>query len=54
MNNIENEAIFSRAKKQLVYNFIPFLAAYLFFVVRLLFKQGYVYDPETKVVSQIN
>lgn len=46
MNSIENEPIFTRAKKHLLYNTIPFLAFFLFFVIRLMFLDGFAYDPE--------
>lgn len=51
MNSIENETLFARSKKHLVYNTIPFLVFFLFFVIRLLLKDGYAYNPETMVVS---
>ncbi|MBN2613492.1 MAG: cytochrome d ubiquinol oxidase subunit II [Bacteroidales bacterium] len=53
MNNIENEPVLVRARKQLLSNFIPFLAVFLFFVAWLLLKHGYGYHPETKVVSLV-
>lgn len=51
MNSIENDLLFARSKKQLLYNTIPFLIFFLFFVVRLLLKDGYAYNTETMTVS---
>ena len=51
MNSIENASLFARSKKQLIYNTIPFLVFFLFFVIRLVLKDGYAYNPTTMVVS---
>ena len=51
MNTIESKDIFARSKKHLLYNTIPFLVFFLFFVIRLLFIDGFAVDPTTKVVS---
>jgi len=51
MNTIDSKAIFARSKKHLLYNTIPFLVFFLFFVIRLLFIDGFTVDPTTKVVS---
>ena len=51
MNSIENDVLFARSKKHLVYNTIPFLVFFLFFVIRLVLKDGYAYNPETMIVS---
>lgn len=51
MNNIDNRNIFDRAKKQLLYNTIPFLVFFLFFVIKLMLIDGFAVDPVTKVVS---
>lgn len=50
MNNIDEETIFTRSKRHLLINAIPFLIFFLFFLVRLLFIEGYEYNPETKMV----
>jgi cytochrome d ubiquinol oxidase subunit II len=50
MNNVDDDQVFKRSKKQLLMNAIPFLAFFLFFTVRLLLMKGYAYDPETKIV----
>ncbi|MCD4832696.1 MAG: cytochrome d ubiquinol oxidase subunit II [Bacteroidales bacterium] len=51
MNNIDDENIFSRSKKQLIYNAIPFLVFFLVFVIWLMFVDGFAYDPVSKKVS---
>jgi cytochrome d ubiquinol oxidase subunit II len=51
MNSIENDVLFARSKKHLLYNTIPFLVFFLFFLIRLILKDGYAYNPETMVVS---
>lgn len=50
MNSIEDIKIYERSKKHLLYNAIPFLVFFLFFVIRLLFIDGFAVDPETKEV----
>jgi cytochrome d ubiquinol oxidase subunit II len=49
--NVESEEIYRRSKKHLMYNAIPFLVFFLAFLVRLLIKQGFAYDPDTGIVS---
>jgi len=51
MNSIDNEILFGRSKKHLIYNTVPFLIFFLFFVIRLLLKDGYSYNPDSMVVS---
>lgn len=51
MNSIDNENVFARSKKQVLYNAIPFLVFFLYFLIALLFKEGFAYDPVTGVVS---
>ncbi|NWJ50062.1 MAG: cytochrome d ubiquinol oxidase subunit II [Bacteroidetes bacterium] len=47
MNNISNEEIFNRSKKQLLINTIPFLIFFLFFVGKLLLISGFAVRPIT-------
>jgi len=47
MNSIDNEAIFERSKKHLLYNTVPFLVFFLYFVIALLFKDGFAYKSGT-------
>lgn len=51
MNTINDENIFSRAKKQLIINTIPFVVLFLTFTVWLLFIDGFAYDSITKQVT---
>jgi len=51
MNSIDNEAIYERSKKQLLYNAVPFLVFFLYFVIALLFKDGFAYNPASGVVA---
>ncbi|NOQ26020.1 MAG: cytochrome d ubiquinol oxidase subunit II [Bacteroidales bacterium] len=51
MNNIDDENIFTRAKKQLIINAIPFVLFFLVFVIWLMFIDGFAYDPISKKVS---
>ena len=44
---VDHEAIVARSKKQLLYNTIPFLVFFLYFVVALLLKEGFAVNPET-------
>jgi len=51
MNNIDEDNIIGRTKKQLIYNTIPFLIFFLSFVIWLMFIDGFAYDPISKKVS---
>jgi cytochrome d ubiquinol oxidase subunit II len=46
MNSIDNDKILERAKKQLLYNSIPFLVFFLFFVVCIMLKNGFGFAIE--------
>jgi cytochrome d ubiquinol oxidase subunit II len=50
MNAIADKNIFIKGKKQLLYNAIPFVVLFLFFTIRLMFINGYAYDPGTMAV----
>ena len=52
--NVENDAIIKNARKQLIINVIPFLAFFLYFVVVLLLKDGFSYDPASDYVYEEN
>jgi len=51
MNNVEEETIFTRSKRHLLINTIPFLVFFLFFLIRLMFIDGFSYNHETGLVS---
>lgn len=50
INNINSEEILKRSKKQLIYNTIPFLVFFLFFIIKLFLIDGFAVNPETKQV----
>ena len=47
MNSVESDEMFARSKKHLLYNTIPFLVFFLFFLIALILKEGFAYNPET-------
>jgi cytochrome d ubiquinol oxidase subunit II len=49
--NVNHAPIIERARKQLLYESIPFVVFFLVFTGMLLLKQGFAVDPETGVVS---
>ncbi len=50
LNNIDDEMIRKRAGRALLQNAIPFLVFFLFFLVNILLREGFAYDPETGTV----
>ena len=48
---VDNEAIIIRSKKQVLYNTIPFLIFFLYFLITLLLKKGFAVQPETGEIS---
>jgi len=54
IRNVEDENIYTRSKKHLLYNTIPFLVFFLAFLIRLLLKDGFAYNPETGEVSMVS
>jgi cytochrome d ubiquinol oxidase subunit II len=50
LNNINDENIIRRSKKQLWINAIPFVIFFLTFLIRTLFADGFALDPATKTV----
>ena len=51
MNSVDNESIYNRSKKHLLYNTVPFLVFFLYFVIALLFKDGFAYKSGTGEVT---
>lgn len=49
--HIEKEAFITPMRKELLKNAIPFLIFFLYFIIHLMFKSGYAYDPETGIVT---
>jgi len=54
IRNVDDENIYARSKKHLLHNAIPFLVFFLAFLIRLLLKNGFAYDPETGEVSMVS
>jgi len=51
INTIDDEALIKRSGKRLIYNSIPFLIFFLFFVITLLFSNGFASDPVSGTVA---
>ncbi|MGC9341301.1 MAG: cytochrome d ubiquinol oxidase subunit II [Bacteroidales bacterium] len=49
--NIDEDEIISRSRNQLWVNSGIFLVAFLYWLIKLLLKDGYAYDPQTLIVS---
>lgn len=50
---IESDTLAAPIPKIILRNTIPFLLFFLYFLIHLMFKNGYGYDPETGVVSVV-
>ncbi|PKP39309.1 MAG: cytochrome d ubiquinol oxidase subunit II [Bacteroidetes bacterium HGW-Bacteroidetes-15] len=50
INNVDYEPIRERGRKQVGINAVVFLVFFLYFVARILLKDGFAYDPVTKEV----
>ncbi|MDH6307030.1 cytochrome d ubiquinol oxidase subunit II [Parabacteroides sp. PF5-5] len=50
INNINDDEIQKRSRKQLIIETVLFLVFFLTFLVHLLLQEGFAVDPETKVV----
>lgn len=50
MNSVDDPNVQVRSKKQVLYNTIPFLVFFLYFLIALLLKQGFAVDPESGTV----
>jgi cytochrome bd ubiquinol oxidase subunit II len=51
MNSINHTTIFERAQKHLLFNTIPFLVFFLYFLGSLIRSTGFAYDPVSMQVS---
>jgi len=51
IKSIDDEVLVERARSLMLWNVVPFLVAFLYFVIALLLKDGYAYHPETLVVT---
>lgn len=50
INNIRNEGLVARCRRQLITDAVPFLIFFLAFVIRTLLKDGYAVNPDTQIV----
>lgn len=50
MNNVDDEEIMKRGKKILLYNAVPFLIFFLYFLISILFRPGFAYNPQNMQV----
>ncbi|MBQ7419707.1 MAG: cytochrome d ubiquinol oxidase subunit II [Prevotella sp.] len=50
INNVNDEEIRSRGRVRLLGNTIPFLILFVAYLIHLLLKDGYAWDPETGVI----
>ena len=51
MNNVDDENIRSRGNVRLIGQTVPFLILFVAYLVHLLLKDGYAYDPTTGVIA---
>jgi cytochrome d ubiquinol oxidase subunit II len=51
INTINEETVLRQAHKKLIFNVIPFFSFFLFFVISILFSDGFAYDQATGAVS---
>ena len=51
INSIDNEIVTTRSRKQVLYNAIPFLVCFLFFLISILLKDGFAADARSGIVS---
>lgn len=52
LNTVDNQEIYTRARKYLLYNSIPFVVTFLLFLVYILLGKGYDVQPDGEVVLQ--
>lgn len=50
INNIRNEGLVTRCRRQLITDAVPFLIFFLAFVIRTLLKDGYAVNPDTQII----
>lgn len=50
INNIRNEGLVARCRRQLITDAVPFLISFLAFVIRTLLKDGYAVNPDTQII----
>lgn len=50
INNVADNTLRARSRRQLVFNFVPFLILFLIFVVRTLLKDGFAVNPDNGII----
>lgn len=50
INNVADNILRARSRRQLVFNFVPFLILFLIFVVRTLLKDGFAVNPDNGII----
>lgn len=50
MNSVNDHTIFTRSRKHILYNAVPFLVFFLLFVVSILLSNGFAVDPDSGTV----
>jgi cytochrome d ubiquinol oxidase subunit II len=53
INRLKDETLVARSRKFLLYNAVPFVVAFLAFVIWTFLDKGYAVDPATKVVELV-
>lgn len=48
---VDSHEVTAGIRKTLIWNAIPFLVFFLYFLIHLMFKDGFAYDPESGLVS---
>jgi cytochrome d ubiquinol oxidase subunit II len=51
LNSIDDENIGNRARKSIMYNALPFVFFFLFFLINIIVKDGFAVDPTSGIVS---
>lgn len=51
LNSIDDDNIAQRARKSVMYNAVPFVVFFLFFLINIIVKDGFAVDPISGVVS---
>ncbi len=49
LNSVESDQVAERSRRQVLYNSIPFLIFFLYFLIRLMIMEGYAYDESGNV-----
>ncbi len=50
INTVNDQTVFNRSRKQVIYNAVPFLLFFIVFVIMLLSGEGYAVDPQTREI----